>query len=529
MMTKSTSLPPSQEMSLRDKLAQLMFVRIGSNLPPIRTVEEDEERILGLLEACPIGGVLLFNGGPQTRASLEQLQAASRAPLLVAADIERGVGQQVRGYTIFPHAMAFDRLGTEAAAAVAEFAWWSAEDAHDAGIHISFSPVADVNTNPTNPIIATRAFSTDPDRAAEMAAAYVVAAEAAGLRTCAKHFPGHGDTHQDSHDSLPSVSRTLGELESRELVPFGASILAGCSLVMTAHIAFPAMDPSGRPATLSSRILRGVLRERLGFRGVICSDSLLMAGVRDRFASEGEMVRAAIAAGVDLLLDVKDPVAAIDYLSESIESGTLSRALVDEAFERVWTLKQRVIAESAERNSFATKHLGRASDDSAAALAERVALGAIEVTGANLTGTPLLDANIPLAAILLKPFELPSDPPEQPLADALRKQFTDVQYMQFGPRAEAAQFATAEQLVRDRPQVLVAMIVKPAAWHAFGLLPTQRAFVERLTREVDVVLASLGVPYALEDYPNAKFRICTYSDVPVSQRALADFLVRRPK
>jgi beta-glucosidase-like glycosyl hydrolase len=526
-MTAHTGVTSLQsELSLRDKLAQLMFVRIGSNLPPIRTVEEDEDRILKLLEACPIGGLLLFNGGPNTKESLKQLQQAAKVPLLVAADMERGVGQQVRGFTIFPHAMAFDRLIAGAAPAVAEFAWWTAQEALDVGIHISFSPVADVSTNPKNPIIATRAFSTDADRAAEMAAAYVVAAEAPGLRSCAKHFPGHGDTHQDSHDSLPSVTRSLNELKSRELVPFSASILAGCSLVMTAHVAFPAIDPSGLPATLSQPVLEGVLRQKLGFEGVICSDSLLMAGVRDRFASEGEMVRAAIVAGVDLLLDIKDPIAVIEFLCNSIESGSLHEARVDQAFERVWALKQRVVAELAERSTFAPEPPGESREPTAAALAERVARTSIEIKPSLTRGHSVFVADQPLAAILLKTFELPSDPPEQPLADALRATFRDVRYMQLGPRAGVAEFAAAEQLARERPHVLVAMIVKPAAWHAFGLLPPQREFVERLTRGREVVLACLGVPYALDDYPDAKVRICTYSDVPVSQRALAEFLVR---
>ena len=132
----------------------------------------------------------------------------------------------------------------------------------------------------------------------------------------------------------------------------------------------------------------------------------------------------------------------------------------------------------------------------------------------------------PLVAILLKPFETPIDPPEQPLAAALRKRFHDVKYLQLGPHADAAAMDAAYDLARAADQLLVAMIVRPAAWHAFGLRPEQSAFVRRLTAERDVVLVSLGVPYALDDYPDAAVRICTYSDVPVSQQALADFLVR---
>jgi beta-glucosidase-like glycosyl hydrolase len=503
--------------TLQERIAQLIFVRIGSNLPPIRVVEEDEERIAKLLQRCPVGGLLVFNGGPTTRESLDRLQQISTVPLLVAADIERGLGQQVRGFTLFPHAMAFDQLGSESALIVGEFARVLAREAHAAGIHISFGPVADVNTNPKNPIIATRAFSENSQRAAELAATYVVAAEAAGLRTTAKHFPGHGDTHQDSHDALPSVPRSLEQLSACELRPFQAAIDAGCSLVMTAHVAYPALDPSGIPATLSRPILDGVLRQRLGFRGVICSDSLIMAGVRDRFANEGEMALAVLSAGVDLLLDIDDPERVVEFLSDCVERGTLDERRVDEAFARVWALKQRTLLQSLYPPT-GDQQLGEPS-----ALAQQVARGAIRIQGAG-TNLPL-KFDRPMVAILLKPFETPIDPPEQPLAAALRSQFRDVAYLQLGPSADAAEFDKAGQLARSVEQVLIAMIVRPAAWHAFGLQPEQSAFVRRITSEHDVVLASLGVPYALDDYPNATVRICTYSDVPVSQQALAELLL----
>ena len=143
---------------------------------------------------------------------------------------------------------------------------------------------------------------------------YVKLAEESGLLTTAKHFPGHGDTHQDSHDSLPSVDVTLDELRARELVPFQAAIDAGCSLIMTAHVAFPKIDPSGLPATLSPVFLQTLLREEMGFKGVVCSDSLLMTGVCDSFEDEGEMALATVNAGVDLLLDLREPITVVDYL-----------------------------------------------------------------------------------------------------------------------------------------------------------------------------------------------------------------------
>ncbi|MEX0612107.1 MAG: glycoside hydrolase family 3 protein [Pirellulales bacterium] len=506
-------------LSLRDKIAQLVMVRIGSHMAPVRSVEDDEQRIARLIDECPVGGLVLFNGGPQTKASLARLQAASPIPLLVASDIERGVGQQVAGHTLVPHAMAFEKLGPEATEVVAEFARSVAHEAREVGINVTFFPVADVNTNPRNPIIATRAFSENVERVVELTRAYVSASEAAGLPTTAKHFPGHGHTHKDSHDSLPIVDRSLRDLETCELPPFQAAIEAGCSLVMTAHVAYPAVDPSGVPATLSPLFLQKMLRDEMGFRGVVVSDSLLMAGLRDCFATEEEAALACLEAGVDLLLDPQEPVKVLDYLCAAVEKQELDANRIDEAFGRIWELKQRI------SSNVATSAPGEnsKSDRLINVLAERVARGAIELIGTS-RALPL-NRNEPLGVILLKPFDRPSDPPEQPLAAALRERFRDVRYVQLGPQADQAAYDSARHLAASARQLLIAVIVRPAAWHAFGLRPQQSELVRQLTSGRTAVLASLGVPYVLSDYPEAAVRICTYSDVPASQQALAEYLV----
>ncbi len=502
--------------SLRERLAQLIMVRIGSNLPPVVVADDDETRIAELIDACPIGGLLLFNGTKAgTPAALARLQARSKYPLLVASDIERGVGQQVRGYTLFPHAAALGR----SAEGIAAFVDIATREAGEAGIHITFAPVADVNTNPRNPIISIRAFSGDPLQAAALTAAYVERAEQAGLLTTAKHFPGHGDTQQDSHDTLPVVMKSREELQLCELLPFQAAIDAGCSLVMPAHVAFPTIDKSGRPATLSTKLLQELLREEMGFEGVVCSDSLLMAGVRDLFKTEGEMALAVIQAGVDLLLDIKDPVLVVDYLEAGILQGTLSRERVHEAFGRVWKLKQKAF----RRQSDVKMQPGELASRAAA----RIASNAIKIVISQAQTLPF-DPEQQLVAILLKPFETAIDPPEQALAAALRERFRAVRYLELGPRADAAALESARQQALAAPQVVVAMIVRPAAWHAFGLLPQQTEFVRSLTAERPVIVASLGVSRVLEEYPESAVRICTHSDVAVSQQALADVLLAPP-
>jgi beta-glucosidase-like glycosyl hydrolase len=523
MISPISALSSTNHLSLREKVAQLIFVRIGSNLPPVRRVEEDEERVARLLEECPVGGLLLFNGGANAKQAVDRLQAASRVPLLVGSDVERGVGQQVKGYTLFPHAMAFGKLGAGSERLVTDFARSVASESREVGIHITFAPVADVASNPRNPIINTRAFSDDLEVVTKLTQAFITTAEEAGLCTTAKHFPGHGDTEKDSHDSLPELLLSRQQLESRELVPFQTAIDAGCSLVMTAHVSYPALDASGEPATLSSVILQDLLRDKMGFEGVICSDSLLMAGARDRFSREEDMALAVLTAGVDMLLDLENPARVVDHLVDCVATGKLDECRVDEAFERVWKLKQRVFAKAENGKSVQT----RVTSSSPSSLAKQVAEGAIDVLDKRDLAPLPFQADAPLVAILLKPFETEIEPPEQPLGAALRARFGDVQYVQLGPKTDAAAYADAMELTRQSTQLVVAIIVRPAAWHAFGLGPEQVAFVRKTIGERrDVVLACLGVPFALSDYADAAMRICTYSDVPVSQEALAEFLLR---
>lgn len=507
-------MPPA---TLREKLAQLMIVRIGSNLPPVRKVEQDVDRISNLLDICPIGGLIVFNGDrEETPATLESLQSRSAQPLLVAADIERGVGQQLHGPTLFPHALAFEALGDDAARVVEEFANLTAIEARSAGLHVSFSPVADVNVDPRNPIIATRAFGDNPERVAELVAAYVRGCQAGGLLSTAKHFPGHGNTHEDSHHALPTVTANVESLDNCELVPFRAAIAAGVPLVMSAHVRYPAWDDSGLPATLSHPILVDLLRQQLGFAGAVISDSLLMEGVKQNFASEGELAEAAMLAGVDILLDVAEPVATLAALEAAVQGGRLPEARIEEAFARMWRLKEV---------AFASSHSGSVQElaEQTTLLAKRVAVDSIRVDskpGQLLPFNPSKKSCV----VLVRPYQSHLDPPEQPLGAAVRQLSTTCDYFELGPQSKPADYQAAISVATFADQVLVVVIVKPAAWHAFGLLPEQVEFVEELTRQQNCVLASLGTPEVLHEFEFASVKCCTHSDVAASQSALAEFV-----
>ncbi len=508
-------------LSLRDKLAQLLFVRIGSNLPPVRTVEEDSNRVAGLLEQYALGGLLIFNGqSQQTAGTLEKLQEAARYPLLIGADIERGIGQQLRGYTLFPHAMAFDALGEDAEKQVYEFARLTGLAARAHGIHMTFSPVADVNVDPRNPIIATRAFGNDPERVAQLVRAYVAGSQAGGTLAAAKHFPGQGNTHEDSHHALPTVSGTREEMAACELAPFQAAITAGLPLIMTAHVRYPSWDASGKPATLSKPILQDLLRDEMKFQGAVVSDSLLMEGVKSQFDNEGELVLHTLLAGVDLQLDVLDPGVVLGALEQAVADGRLPLARVDEACERVLKLKQAVFADT---DKILSGDALTAVLDQADQLAKTVAARSIRTLASKKNLAPLA-ADRGLFVAMLRPHQSHLDPDELPFGVFLRERFSRCEYHELGPQATAEDYTHMLERGLAAEQIVIAMVVKPAAWYRFGLLSEQDNFVRELTSRRDAVLVSLGSPVALENYADATERICAYSDVFVSQAALAEFL-----
>lgn len=516
-------IPPT---SLRDKAAQLVMARIGSNMSPPVTVAEDAARIEALLDRCPLGGLVLFNGEvAETPAVLARLQARSAYPLLVAADIERGVGQQVRGATVFPHAMAWSAVGDQAVSTVEAVARVTAQEALACGIHMTFGPVADVNREPRNPIIATRAFGTEPDQVSPLVQAYIRGCQTEGLLTTAKHFPGHGGTSQDSHEALPVVTEARSFLEATDLAPFRAAIDAGVDSIMTAHVVFPGLDASGRPATASRLILNDLLRGGLGFRGAVITDSLLMGAVRADPEAMGTQAADLVSAGVDLLLDTPDPEAAVQGLIQAVEADRLSEARLEEAFERVWALKQRLADRfnpEVFRDPAPFISLAAVGTPEHAALADDIARRAIRVRDAEgLLPIPPEDAAVEgLLVLLIKPYRLRFDPPEEPLGEALRAVYPGTPYREIGPEADEMVLADVMAQAASVRHVIAALVVKPAAWQPFGLLPVQHRFVEALAAQQRLILASLGSPYVLDAFPQVGTRLCTYSDVAASQRAL---------
>jgi len=276
------------------------------------------------------GGFIIFGGEPAAvRALTADLRERAGRPLLIAADLERGAGQQFRGMTEFPPPAALAALDDPAVITTA--ASTTAREALDLGVNWVLAPDADLDIEPANPIVQTRSFGADPKMVGVAVALWVQACQQAGALACIKHFPGHGRTTRDSHDEVPSVTVDRNTLEATDLVPFRMGVLAQVATVMTGHLRVPALDPSGAPATFSAPILR-YLRTELGFRGLIVTDALMM-GAAVQEAASNPAVRA-LAAGCDLLCYPAEPRAAYDAIGEALRTGVLTEARVEEALVR---------------------------------------------------------------------------------------------------------------------------------------------------------------------------------------------------
>ena len=512
----------SDPSTLEEKAAGLLVVRLGNNLPPAVTATEAEEEVAALLDRHPIGGLILFNGRwPETRDTLGRLQERSERGLIVTTDMERGFGQQVRGGTVYPHSAAFARVGDPDL--VREFARQSSLEALAGGVHVTYSPVADVDRNENNPIIGARAFGEDPEGAAAMVAAFVRGVHDAGQFATAKHFPGHGGTEGDSHAELPTLDDSRETLEQTDFVPFRAAIDAGVDLMMTSHVVYPALDPDA-PATRSKKILRGLLRDEMGFEGVVVTDSLQMAGAKVEGKTEGETAAELLEAGVDLFVDAVDPEVVIAGLAAAVREGRLDEALLDQALARVERLRERLRSRFGD-DVFRTPPVPAdvIADDEHRRLAAKVAREAVEEARGPL---PDLGDGTGTLVVLVKPAPRPYEPETMPMGDAVAELLPGAVYRELEPTHEGQDepFDEIRVLAKDAERVVLATIARPAAWSTFGLDARERRFAQRLMEKHPTTLVVLGDDRGLRGYDACEAALVTYSDVAASQRAAVERL-----
>jgi beta-N-acetylhexosaminidase len=318
---------------LRKKIGQLFLIGFeGRSQTPV---------LKELITRYHVGGVILFARNiSEPLQAWELLRSFKSRGLLRAVDHEGGRVQRLPApVTHFPPALNIGNTGSEKLAYEAGFA--QARELAAVGFNLNFAPVLDIHTNPVNRVIGDRAFGTDPNTVARLGCATIKGMQAAGIATCGKHFPGHGDTRDDSHEVLPRVRSTVPSLKSRELVPFGAAIHAGVDAMMTAHVVYEGLDPE-RPATLSSAAVNGLLRKDLRFDRVVMTDDLEMRGIADHYDPDDAAILA-LKAGVDVMLFCHSParqVAAIEAVYKAVDGRILKPEVILAAWERVQRLKQ---------------------------------------------------------------------------------------------------------------------------------------------------------------------------------------------
>ncbi|MFJ8748436.1 glycoside hydrolase family 3 protein [Streptomyces sp. NPDC102441] len=346
-------------MSLEEKVGQLFVMRVyghSATEPDQADIDANLEEIgvrdaAELISTYHVGGIIYFAWAHNTRdphqiADLSNgIQRAGLAgptplPLLVSTDQEHGIVCRVgEPATLLPGAMALGAGGSRSDARAAGRI--AGAELAALGINQNYAPDADVNVNPANPVIGVRSFGSDPQSVAELVTAQVKGYQGAGVASTAKHFPGHGDTSTDSHTGLPVITHTREQWAELDAPPFRAAVAAGIDSIMTAHIVVPALDPAEDPATLSRPILTGILREELGYDGVVVTDSLAMEGVRTKYGDERVPVLALLA-GVDQLLNPPDLEVSWNAVLNAVKSGEISEARIEESILRILRLKTRL-------------------------------------------------------------------------------------------------------------------------------------------------------------------------------------------
>ncbi|MCD0447384.1 glycoside hydrolase family 3 protein [Glycomyces sp. A-F 0318] len=505
-------------MSLEEKVGQLFMVYVhgeAADTDQADAVASNRERLgadngAAFVAAYQPGGIIYFdwaNGldDPAQTARLSNglQEAAGAVPLLIATDQEYGSVVRVKEpATQFPGAMPLGATrDPEAARRAAEAA---GAELRAMGLNQNFAPDADVNVDPANPVIGVRSFGSDPALVAEFAAAQVTGYQAGGVAVSAKHFPGHGDTGTDSHVGLPVITHTAEEWERIDLPPFQAAIEAGADMIMSAHLQFPALDDSLAPATLSQPILTGLLRDRLGFEGVVITDSLEMEGVRTEYGDDRVPVLALLA-GADMLLMPPDFPAAHDAVLAAVASGELTEERIDQSVRRLLLLKYRrgmVDAAAADPDAAADA----VGTEEHRAVADEIAERSVTLL-AN-------DGTLPLAsgAVLVAGW---GENTTARLAEALTSQGLQAEALVTGEEPDAAAIQAAVAAAEGRDLVVVTTFnVKDGS-------PQADLVAALLATGVPVATAAVGTPYDAAHLGEAGASLATYSYTQASLSALA--------
>jgi beta-N-acetylhexosaminidase len=560
-----------RRMSPEEKVGQLFAIWVKAQFlndaDPIYVQLRDnisKYHIGSLVMTVPVDGPVLVKSDPDVAAALlNRLQSVSKLPLLVAADFERGVSMRLNGATVFPHAMAFGATGNPDNAEA--FGRISALESRAIGVHWNFFPDADVNSNPANPIINTRSFGEDPKQVGDFVAAYIKGAHEGSMLVTAKHFPGHGDTATDSHLGLAVVTGDHARLDAVELPPFKRAIEAGVDAVMVAHVTIPALDAKpNQVATTSSAIVTGLLREEMGFKGIVVTDALDMAGLTRLYANDiGRAAVETFKAGNDVLIIPADLDASYRSLLQAVQSGEISRMRLDQSVRKILELKASLglnkarLADPGQLASLIAKPENlatgqRIADEAMTLVRDNGKVIPLRATAISLgsPGTPLgtspgtspgtkgptlpyqslTEVHNRLVVVILAD-DLRTDPGRM-LERQILARVPDAHVIYVDARSAAGLRPAVVEAVDAAEHVIAAVDVIPTAGKAVraaggGLTNTvamDEATGSILTTILEhaadrTVVLALGNPYVVLDFPAIQNYVCAFSNATVSETA----------
>jgi beta-N-acetylhexosaminidase len=540
------------KMTPEEKVGQLfaIWVRVQflNDADPIFVQLRDNIRkyhVGSLVMSVPVDGPVLLKSSPSVTADLlNRLQRTSKLPLIVSADFERGVSMRLNGTTVFPHAMAFGATGKMEDAEI--FGRITALEARAVGVHWNFFPDADVNSNPANPIINTRSFGGDPTQVGDFVAAYIRGAHEGGMLVTAKHFPGHGDTATDSHLGVAEVTGDRARLDAVELPPFKHAIDAGVDAVMVAHVTVPALDSTpNRVATTSTPIVDGLLKEEMGFKGLVVTDALDMAGLTRIYAKDiGREAVDSFKAGNDMLIIPPNLDASYRSVLQAVHSGEISRQRLDQSVRKILELKaslglnkarlvdiNQLSNEVAKPENVDTGQ--RIADEAITLVRDNGKVIPLQSFGTPETGLPYHSLTAVTNRLVVVIF---SDDMRTESGRMLEREILtrapDAHVIYVDARSAAGMRPSVMEAVEQAEHVVAALYVIPTAGKAMraaggGLTNTVSmdgttgsllsAILDRAATRT-VVLA-MGNPYVVQDFPAIENYLCAFSNASVSETA----------
>jgi len=498
-----------------ERIAQLIMIRAHSNLG-----QEHIDKVVSDIRDNKVGGVIFFQGGPVRQASLTNYyQSISKVPLLVAIDGEWGLGMRLDSVISLPRNLMIGALQDSTMAY--EAGRLMGNQCRRLGIHIDFAPDMDVNNNPNNPVINDRSFGENKYQVARMGVAMIKGMQDAGIMACAKHFPGHGDTDVDSHLDLPVIGKSRAALDSLELYPFKEAIAAGVGSIMVAHLYVPAIDRKpNTPTSISNNAVTDLLKEQMGFKGLVVTDALEMKGIA-KFYTNGEESLRSLLAGNDLMILPSTAAGSIEAIMRGIKRGQISWEEVNRRVKKVLVAKYNLGLSNPQVIDTVnlTNDLNAQSDS----LRHHIAQQAITLLKNDNRLIPFQP--FPLRKQKLAVVAVGADA-SNAFLQAVKQYRPDADVFVFTSRQTIHDVAPLmNRLQRDYKAVIIGLHNynrRPA--NSFGISVAEKVLIGQLQKEVPTVTVAFGNPYAIQYFCEAPTVVAAYEDDDVTQQAVADLL-----